>query len=90
MKNIFSFKNLKKLLIPTSLLISMKLFTNIYNKESNKNNYSLLCAEEKIPKEGIFGTKFERTFLFLKYDGIERNLIGEIIDKMEKKGYLIF
>lgn len=29
----------------------------------------------------------ERTFLMVKPDGVQRNLIGEIVSKFEKKGY---
>ena len=35
--------------------------------------------------EGVF--LMERTFLMVKPDGVQRNLIGEIVGRFEKKGY---
>lgn len=32
-------------------------------------------------------TKMEKTFLMVKPDGVQRNLIGEIVSRFEKKGY---
>ena len=29
----------------------------------------------------------EKTFLMVKPDGVQRNLIGEIVGRFEKKGY---
>lgn len=36
---------------------------------------------------GTFGTDGERTFIAIKPDGVQRGLIGEIIQRFEKKGY---
>lgn len=36
---------------------------------------------------GNFGTDSERTFIAIKPDGVQRGLIGEIIQRFEKKGY---
>jgi nucleoside-diphosphate kinase len=35
--------------------------------------------------EGVFG--MERTFLMVKPDGVQRNLIGEIVSRFENKGF---
>jgi len=43
------------------------------------------CAS--IPPEGIPGTKNERSFIAIKPDGVNRRLIGEIIDRFERKGF---
>ena len=32
-------------------------------------------------------TMMERTFLMVKPDGVQRNLIGEIVSRFEKKGF---
>jgi len=44
-------------------------------------------AAETVPLAGKPGTRFERTFIAIKPDGIERNLIAEIISRFEKRGY---
>lgn len=37
-----------------------------------------------------FGSKnLERTFLMIKPDGVQRNLIGEVIARLERKGFTI-
>jgi len=40
-----------------------------------------------IPPEGLPGTKNERSFIALKPDAVQRGLIGEIIQRFEKKGF---
>jgi nucleoside-diphosphate kinase len=37
----------------------------------------------------ILGTKMERTFLMIKPDGVQRNLVGEIIRRFEAKGFTL-
>eukprot|EP01128_Nolandella_sp_AFSM9_P006150 TRINITY_DN30_c0_g1_i1.p1 TRINITY_DN30_c0_g1~~TRINITY_DN30_c0_g1_i1.p1 ORF type:complete len:162 (+),score=46.61 TRINITY_DN30_c0_g1_i1:152-637(+) len=37
--------------------------------------------------EGVPGTKTERTFIAVKPDGVQRGLVGDIINRFEKKGY---
>jgi len=41
----------------------------------------------KVPIYGNPGTKKERTFIAVKPDGVNRNLIGEIISRFERRGY---
>ena len=36
---------------------------------------------------GVPGTNQERTFLAVKPDGVQRGLIGDIIQRFEKRGY---
>jgi len=45
------------------------------------------AAETKTPHYGAPGTKKERTFIAIKPDGVQRNLIGEVIKRFEAKGY---
>jgi nucleoside-diphosphate kinase len=45
------------------------------------------AAGEKVPLTGLPGTKYERTFIAIKPDGVQRNLIGEIVARFERKGY---
>lgn len=47
---------------------------------------SAMCAG-KMPAHGVPGTKNERTFIAIKPDGVQRNLVGDIISRFEKKGY---
>jgi len=50
-------------------------------------------ADEKdgknIPMAGLPGTKFERSFIAVKPDGVERGLVGDIIARFEKRGYVL-
>jgi len=40
-----------------------------------------------MPYTGVPGTEHERTFIAIKPDGVQRQLVGEIISRFEKKGY---
>lgn len=46
------------------------------------------CAA-KVPAEGIAGTNYERTFIAIKPDGVQRQLIGKIIARFEEKGFTL-
>lgn len=35
----------------------------------------------------VFCSTMERTYIMIKPDGVQRNLVGEIIARFEKKGY---
>jgi len=52
-----------------------------------KRTFGVEGRESKVPPEGIFGTKFERSFIAVKPDGVQRALVGEIIARFEKRGY---
>jgi len=45
------------------------------------------AASAKVPHEGIAGTNQERTFIAIKPDGVQRGLIGKIIQQFEAKGF---
>jgi len=40
-----------------------------------------------VPRAGIPGTNFERTFIAIKPDGVQRSKVGNIIARFENKGY---
>lgn len=40
-----------------------------------------------VPFTGLPGTDYERTFIALKPDAVQRGLVGEIIARFERKGY---
>jgi len=42
---------------------------------------------ESVPVGGTPGTRFERTFIAVKPDGVHRGLVGEIIKRFEQKGF---
>jgi nucleoside-diphosphate kinase len=44
-------------------------------------------CESPLPVYGAPGTNQERTFLAIKPDGVQRGLIGDIIARLEKRGY---
>jgi len=46
-----------------------------------------LCADKKIPPEGVPDSIYERTFIAVKPDGVQRGLIGKIIQRFEDKGF---
>jgi len=40
-----------------------------------------------VPRAGLPGTNYERTFIAVKPDGVQRGKVGEIIARFENKGY---
>jgi len=44
---------------------------------------------KQLPPEGIPGTNYERTFIAIKPDGVQRQLIGKIIERFEQKGFTL-
>jgi len=40
-----------------------------------------------VPTSGLFGTNFERTFIAIKPDGVQRAKVGNIIARFEDKGF---
>jgi len=40
-----------------------------------------------VPRAGLPGTNFERTFIAVKPDGVQRGKVGDIIGRFENKGY---
>eukprot|EP01113_Clastostelium_recurvatum_P008454 TRINITY_DN139_c0_g1_i1.p1 TRINITY_DN139_c0_g1~~TRINITY_DN139_c0_g1_i1.p1 ORF type:complete len:228 (-),score=83.19 TRINITY_DN139_c0_g1_i1:91-774(-) len=56
------------------------------SKFSSSQSFIAQCAD-KVPLQGLPGTKNERTFIAVKPDGTQRGLIGDIISRFEKKGY---
>lgn len=41
----------------------------------------------EVPSAGLPSTNHERTFIAIKPDGVQRRIIGEIIDRFENKGF---
>ncbi|CAM9996504.1 unnamed protein product [Scytosiphon promiscuus] len=46
-----------------------------------------LCAAPTFKYTGEPGTVHERSFIAIKPDGVQRQLVGEVISRFEKKGY---
>jgi len=42
---------------------------------------------QRLPAEGIVGSNYERTFIAIKPDGVQRGLINKIIARFEEKGF---
>lgn len=54
----------------------------------NNVNIFVDCSFETISIHNGLGVKFmEKTFLMVKPDGVQRNLIGEIVARFERKGF---
>lgn len=47
---------------------------------------NVFCAG-RVPPEGLPGTNQERTFIAIKPDGVQRQLIAKIIQRFEEKGF---
>jgi len=47
----------------------------------------VVAAADKVPHGGLPGTQFERTFIAVKPDGVQRGLVGEVIKRFETRGY---
>jgi len=47
----------------------------------------VIADDKKVPHYGVAGTNQERTFIAIKPDGVQREIIGEVISRFEKKGY---
>ena len=59
--------------------------------EHHQNSLSVVSCDDggaaPLPVWGKPGTNYERTFLAVKPDGVQRGLIGDIIGRFEKRGY---
>ena len=42
---------------------------------------------QRLPPEGVVGTNYERTFIAIKPDGVQRGLVNKIIARFEEKGF---
>jgi hypothetical protein len=60
-------------------LAATALFTYLWNEKE--------AEAATIPVQGIPGTANERTFIAVKPDGVQRNLVGDIIKRFEQRGY---
>merc|ERR1712137_1409304 len=49
--------------------------------------YNQTFSAAEVPIYGVPGTKQERTFIAIKPDGVQRGLIGEIVERFERRGY---
>jgi len=55
--------------------------------EDSNGNINNVIEVHDIPFTGRPGTVQERTFIAIKPDGVHRSLVGEIINRFERKGY---
>lgn len=46
-------------------------------------------AAAAVPHAGLPGTPYERTFVAVKPDGVQRGLVGEIVQRFEKVGLIV-
>ncbi|MES1908123.1 MAG: Nucleoside diphosphate kinase A [Cercozoa sp. M6MM] len=71
-----------------SLKGERELYDKILNvTKPNLNVSSGVVEAAEVPLAGVAGTNAERTFIAIKPDGVQRQLVGEIIARFEKKGY---
>jgi len=80
-KRIFSRTNrsrvsLKKGLIAGGITLGISL-----------TSLAITSAGSEVPPQGIPGSSKERTFIAVKPDGVQRSIVGEIIQRFERKGY---
>ncbi|CAN0151911.1 unnamed protein product, partial [Ectocarpus fasciculatus] len=55
--------------------------------ERQQQQEAALCAAPAFKYTGVPGTAHERSFIAIKPDGVQRQLVGEVISRFEKKGY---
>src|SRR5690349_2591628 len=68
-------------------LLSGAAFVCLPNQVANSNaNQS---AKPSVPPHGKPGTQYERTFIAIKPDGVQRGLIADIIKRFEQKGFTL-
>jgi len=80
-----SWSPLSRLALATGVtgVAGVGLWTLFNNSDFNK----VYADEPKVPLTGIPGTKYERTFIAVKPDGVQRGMLGEIIRRFERRGY---
>jgi nucleoside-diphosphate kinase len=80
-----------KLIVAGGVVGAGVLFSSTLAQQSESSspllNKFIAAAGEKVPLTGLPGTKYERTFIAIKPDGVQRNLVGEVVSRFEKKGY---
>jgi len=65
----------------TGSAVALGLY-GLYALQDNKTVYA-----DTVPFYGLPGTNYERTFIAIKPDGVQRGLIGDVIKRFEAKGY---
>jgi hypothetical protein len=84
-------RNGTKLIVAGGVVGAGVLFSSTLAQQSESSspllNKFTAAAGEKVPLTGLPGTKYERTFIAIKPDGVQRNLVGEVVSRFEKKGY---
>lgn len=79
----------EKRAIEAELLIE-QLTQKLETLEKLISNKNLLISEQEQPnRNSALTNEIERTFIMIKPDGIQRNLVGTIIKALESKGYKI-
>jgi len=56
-------------------------------KAEEKAEPAAVAAADVMPHAGRPGTRYERTFLAVKPDGVQRGIIGNVITRFENKGF---
>jgi len=56
-------------------------------EEDSQGNMNNVIEVGEVPYTGRAGSAHERTFIAIKPDGVQRGLIGEILQRFERKGY---
>lgn len=67
--------------------LGLAAITTLATSYTLSNNQVAHAAGSQLPPEGQFGTTKERTFIAIKPDGVNRNLIAKIIERFESKGF---
>jgi nucleoside-diphosphate kinase len=63
--------------------------TNVFAPEKLEKIMPEVDCEQKVPFQGLPGTKYERTYIMVKPDGVQRGLVGEIVKRFEQKGFIL-
>eukprot|EP01088_Endostelium_zonatum_P011392 TRINITY_DN25522_c0_g1_i1.p1 TRINITY_DN25522_c0_g1~~TRINITY_DN25522_c0_g1_i1.p1 ORF type:complete len:241 (-),score=55.27 TRINITY_DN25522_c0_g1_i1:53-748(-) len=84
----FSFSSLTKPVIFGT--VAAGAATYVYKSNTQSLTSAVFQCEgpqQRVPNEGLPGTRYERTLIVVKPDGVQRGLVGEVISRFERKGY---
>ena len=70
-----------------ALITTAAISAAVLGATITQNEAQCAWGGKKLPVNGIAGTNKERTFLAVKPDGVQRGLVGDIIARLEKRGY---
>jgi len=78
------------MLVTASAVVAASALLQLSGDESHVVHAAAAASpqlQQRPPPEGVVGTNYERTFIAIKPDGVQRGLIHKIIARFEEKGF---